>query len=336
MSYSKLGIINLALGKLGNSRIVASLTEDTAERIAATTVWDYVVDEVLGKRPWYFAKTRTRLHRVNTIPAFGFEFAYVMPSDFIRLINPKPDYPSIYPSSSDGSVYQFSIESIMMPDGLEKVTNGTFTGAATGWTLGTGWTYGSNKVTKATGAVNTLSQIAASMVSVPVIDEVYLVEFDVADIGGGSLVPSIGAAIGTPVSEDGEDTQQYIQAIDATGIVFTPSYPDLVVSIDNVSVFKCLDKLALLIDYEDSEGYPLYMGYVRRIIDVTRWSPSFVSTFAFRLAAEMALKLTEGMTKYSGMMGLYNKELAVSDGISQSMGSLEGEVGLDTWENAGR
>jgi len=338
MAYSKIGIMNLALGKLGISRVIASLTEDTAERIAATTVWDYIVDEVLEAMKPFFARTRTRLHRSDVIPPFGFEFSYIMPSDFLKLVNPKPDYPSIYPSTSDGDTYQFTIESMLVPDGLEKITNGAFTGASTGWTLGTGWTLSValGNVSKAAGAINTLSQIAASMVSVPVADEIYLVEFDVSSMSGGSLLPSIGGANGTPVSEDGDDTQQYIQAIDATGIVFTPSIAGLIVTLDNVSVLKCQDKLALLIDYEDSEEYPLYIGYIRRIIDVTRYSPSFVSALAFRLAAEMALKLTEGTTKFGSMMTLYNKALGVSDGITQSMGSLKGEVGIDSWENAGR
>lgn len=34
----------------------------------------------------------------------------------------------------------------------ELVTNGTFTGSATGWTLGTSWSYATNKVSRASNA----------------------------------------------------------------------------------------------------------------------------------------------------------------------------------------
>lgn len=40
----------------------------------------------------------------------------------------------------------------------ELVTNGTFTGSATGWTLNTGWTYNSNNVSHATGNTATMTQ----------------------------------------------------------------------------------------------------------------------------------------------------------------------------------
>jgi hypothetical protein len=40
----------------------------------------------------------------------------------------------------------------------ERLTNGTFTGSATGWTLGANWAYGSNKVTHTAGATAVVSQ----------------------------------------------------------------------------------------------------------------------------------------------------------------------------------
>lgn len=338
VNYSKLGIMNMAVGKLGSKRIIASLTENTDERIAATTVWDYILDEVLEAKGWHFAKTRTRIHRVDVIPAFGFSFAYIIPDDFLKFLYPKPDYPAIYPSTYDSTVLAHAVESMLIPDGLEKVTNGTFTGAATGWTLGAQWAYGSNKVAKVVGGVTTLSQLAAGMVSAPVADEIYLLDFEVSGLSGGSIIPSIGGTAGTPVSEDGDDnTSQHIQAINATGaLIFTPSASGVVCSIDNVSVLKCLDKLALLIDYEDSDDYPLYIGYIRRVIDPTRYSATFVKALAFRLAAEMALKLTEGMAKYNANIQLYGRSLAEAEAVTQSMDSIPNETGSTDWVDAGR
>jgi len=48
--------------------------------------------------------------------------------------------------------------------GSDLVTNGTFTGSATGWTLGTGWTYDSNTIAKSSDGTGTLSQAIAGLV----------------------------------------------------------------------------------------------------------------------------------------------------------------------------
>ena len=47
--------------------------------------------------------------------------------------------------------------------GADVVTNGSFTGSATGWTLGANWAYGGNKVTHSAGAVAALSQSIAQV-----------------------------------------------------------------------------------------------------------------------------------------------------------------------------
>ena len=48
--------------------------------------------------------------------------------------------------------------------GAELVTNGTFTGSATGWSLGTGWAYGTDNVTVNADAAGFLTQ-SVSVVS---------------------------------------------------------------------------------------------------------------------------------------------------------------------------
>jgi hypothetical protein len=53
-----------------------------------------------------------------------------------------------------GGVYEWAPNTA----NTELITNGTFTGSATGWTLGSGWAYGSNNVAS-TNATATLSQV---------------------------------------------------------------------------------------------------------------------------------------------------------------------------------
>lgn len=340
MAYSKIGIVNLGLNKIGVKKITDNsslIAETTDQAKAVNVVWDYILDEVLEARPWHFAKIRARLHRLDVTPAFEFDYAYGLPTDFLRFIYPKPDYPAIYPGTTALNSYQHVVESILVPDGLEKITNGSFTGNANSWTLGAQWTYGTNKVTKAAGGVSTLSQAVASMVSAPVADETYLLELDAEDLDGGSILPSVGGGYGTLISQEGTDLQQYIQAINATGdFTLTPSLSGVTLSIDNVSLLKCVDRLSLLIDYEDSDDNPLDIGYIRRVIDPTKYSPSFVSALAFRLAAELALMLTEGKEKYNSMMNLYGNALIRADSITQSLDSVPYETGSEDWENAGR
>lgn len=51
---------------------------------------------------------------------------------------------------TDVPYWNYLIESLGIENGREYVVNGTFTGSASTWTLGSGWTYGSNKITHTT------------------------------------------------------------------------------------------------------------------------------------------------------------------------------------------
>ena len=335
MGYSKLGIINLALAKIGDARVEV-ITEDTEQRITATDAWEYIRDEVLEARPWHFAKTRSRLIRIDANPSYDFNFVYSLPDGFLKFIPNKIGLPSIYPNTRKGDAYPHIVHSILMPSGLDLISNGSFSGSATGWTLGAQWAYGSNKVTKSPGGVSTLSQAAGDMVSIPVAEETYLLSIDMSGISGENFIPSLGGVAGSPIGVDGVGMLQHITPADATGLVITPSAYGAIGSVDNVTLFKCSSLLVMSIDYEDSDDYPLYAEYIRRIIDPSKYSPSFVSALAFRLAAEMSLRLTEGITKYNSMMTLYEHALIRADATSQSMDSLEGETGASSWEDAGR
>jgi hypothetical protein len=343
MAYTKLGIINLSLGRIGVKPTSAIYPTDTGRAAEqASVVWDFILDEVLEARDWKFARTRILLDQRYETPDYLYDYAYALPHDFLRFPRrvQKPQDKVVYANSYDESAYPYVIETVPLPEGLEKITNGTFTGAATGWTLGTGWTYGTNAVSKAAGAANTLSQLAASMVSVPVVGEVYLVQFELTAIAAGSLIPSIGGTSGSPASKVNTH-KQYIEAASAaTGIVFTPTAAAMTCTIDNVSVVKMLDRLCLLSDF-DSEDYSdnddkLHINYIKRVTDVTRYSPSFVNALAFRLAQELAISLTEGASKFEMMAKLYMKALSEADAISLGMDYVPHDTGDTSWEDAGR
>jgi len=70
--------------------------------------------------------------------------------------------------------------------GAEKLTNGTFTGNANGWTLGTGWTYNTNLVRKDVAGTGTLTQDLASMATPVIAGETYKLDFIISN----NTVPS--------------------------------------------------------------------------------------------------------------------------------------------------
>jgi len=92
--------------------------------------------------------------------------------------------------------------------------------------------------------------------------------------------------------------------------------------------------LCLFTDY-DNTSQDIYITYIRRVTDPAKYSPSFVSAFAFRLAAEIAIPRTEGMKKYEAMMTLYQQALLRAKELNQQL-DYNAETGNDDWESAGR
>ena len=108
MSYTIVGIVNLALNRIGVKRLgdpqVFPFTENSVQSLAANAVWEYVRDEVLAEKDWRFAKKRAAIGKVAEVPESGYDFAYLVPDDFLRIGIGTEDDPSIYPS---GYPYKF-------------------------------------------------------------------------------------------------------------------------------------------------------------------------------------------------------------------------------------
>lgn len=131
--------------------------------------------------------------------------------------------------------------------GSEKVTNGTFTGNATGWTLGSGWTYSSNLVVHSTGSTADLSQ---NVNAVP--GETYLVTLTVGTASGtvsrtGTFTISLG---GTTLGKWNDNTgaSSYFPltynfigtAVSSASLIISPD-TNFNGSIDTISVKKITD-----------------------------------------------------------------------------------------------
>jgi hypothetical protein len=78
-------ICNMALSRLGAPRI-SDIEENTPRGISCRTHYEVVRDSLLRSHPWNFATGRANLSQSATAPAFGYTFAYALPSDFLRLM----------------------------------------------------------------------------------------------------------------------------------------------------------------------------------------------------------------------------------------------------------
>ena len=96
-NYSKIAIVSMALGRIGAPKIT-SLADGSVAANQADLVYDMVRDEVLEAADWNFATVRAALSQSTTAPAQGYDFAYPLPADFLRLATDKADDPRVYPS----------------------------------------------------------------------------------------------------------------------------------------------------------------------------------------------------------------------------------------------
>jgi hypothetical protein len=76
-------IANMALSRMGEPAI-SDISENSPRAIACRTHYEIVRDSLLRSHPWNFAVGRAQLSATDD-PAFGWEFAYVLPADFLRL-----------------------------------------------------------------------------------------------------------------------------------------------------------------------------------------------------------------------------------------------------------
>jgi len=87
---SKVDIANYALALLGQDPIT-DLTEDSKAARTLNLRFDSVRDAVLRGHPWNFAVQRDSRAALATAPAWGWTYAYNLPSDFLRLLDFNPE-----------------------------------------------------------------------------------------------------------------------------------------------------------------------------------------------------------------------------------------------------
>jgi len=87
MAVSDVSICNLALQKLGSTRIT-SLSDDSREARSVNSCYEHLRDSELRRYKWNFAKKRATLAPSAVTPDFDFDYAFPLPTDFLRLLPP--------------------------------------------------------------------------------------------------------------------------------------------------------------------------------------------------------------------------------------------------------
>lgn len=114
--------------------------------------------------------------------------------------------------------------------GDDIITNGTFTGAITGWSGGANWTAVSDRAKHTAGATQALTQAAAVVVS----GVSYTLTYDVAVRSAGTVTASCGGQSDTAKDADGSYTFTFTASA-TTALAFTPD-TDFDGAIDNVTL----------------------------------------------------------------------------------------------------
>lgn len=84
MATSEVEVGNLALVKIGAEPIIAFTDESKAAK-ALTRIFAVTRDDELRRRNWHFAKARVSLPALSAAPAFGYTYAYQLPTDCLRV-----------------------------------------------------------------------------------------------------------------------------------------------------------------------------------------------------------------------------------------------------------
>ena len=85
MATSVVKIVNNALVRIGASSIT-SLSENSEAARAANVIYDQIRDATLRDHVWNFATRRIQLAQDATAPAFGYVYAYTLPTDCLRVL----------------------------------------------------------------------------------------------------------------------------------------------------------------------------------------------------------------------------------------------------------
>lgn len=91
MATSSTDLVNAGLVMLGEKPL-ASLDDESDVALAARTLYDNARDFVLALHPWNRCVKHVALSKLATTPAMTWDFAYLYPSDALRILAPDAEW----------------------------------------------------------------------------------------------------------------------------------------------------------------------------------------------------------------------------------------------------
>ena len=122
---SDVGIANAALGKIGAGTLLA-LTDDSPEGRLATRTYAELRDQLLRSHPWNFATLRVSLAASSTAPVWEYDNAFLVPADFLRLIdvsNPQLQAYRVERTATEGTIIVTDIGAPLKIKYIAQVTD---------------------------------------------------------------------------------------------------------------------------------------------------------------------------------------------------------------------
>jgi hypothetical protein len=114
-----------------------------------------------------------------------------------------------------------------------RTTNGSFAGNATGWTLGSGWTYSANAVHHSSNGTAALSQSMSNIMK----GKFYRLRYTISGWTVGTVTPNCGGQSLTGRSANGTYTEYFLNLNSNVALSFTPTNTARF-TIDDVSVVE--------------------------------------------------------------------------------------------------
>ncbi len=89
--------------------------------------------------------------------------------------------------------------------------------------------------------------------------------------------------------------------------------------------------------YATVADYDLYINYISKVTDVTKYSAHFINTVAWRWAQELSLVITEASGKFEFCAKMYEITLVKAEGLNRALDYIEDDTeGSREWVDAGR
>jgi hypothetical protein len=108
MAKSTTQLANIALQRAQCGQRLTSFDSDTfKEAQQARDVYDTLRQTMLRENLWGFAKKRVQLAQLGSAPVFGYDHAYGLPADYLRLI-------SVHPYNGEGVLVKYHLETLVV------------------------------------------------------------------------------------------------------------------------------------------------------------------------------------------------------------------------------